>query len=126
MTNKIERRLAAVMFTDVVDFTTLMSRDESEALNVLQQKINIVQSEVNNCNGIYIKDIGDGTLSFFESATKAVDCALEIQESLKVQINIRIGIHLGEIVYKNGAWISSIQKHNWISRFTAGYLHTKR
>ena len=71
------------MFTDIVGFTDLMSNDESKALNILQEKIKTVQSEINDCNGVYVKDIGDGTLSFFESATKAVDCAVKIQDSLK-------------------------------------------
>ena len=99
---KIERKLATVMFTDIVEFTDLMSNDESKALNILENKINIVQSNIADCNGVYVKDIGDATLSFFESATKAVDCAVKIQEALKGEIDIRIGLHLGEIVHKDG------------------------
>ena len=57
---------------------------------------------MNDSNGVYVKDIGDGTLSFFESATKAVVSAVKIQEALKGEIAIRIGIHLGEVVYKDG------------------------
>ena len=90
------------MFTDIVGFTELMSNDESKALDTLQEKVSIVQSGVKNSNGMYVKDIGDGTLSFFESATKAVECAVKVQESLKNKISVRIGIHLGEIVHKDG------------------------
>ena len=102
MLNKRERRLGAVMFTDVVDFTALMSNDESKALDTLQEKNSVVKSHVNNYAGMYIKSIGDGSLSFFDSAIEAVDCAVEIQKSLKGNISLRIGIHLGEIVHKDG------------------------
>ena len=100
--NKTERRLGAIMFTDVVGFTELMSSDESEALNILQQKNSAVQSQVVDCCGVYVKSIGDGSLSFFDSAIEAVDCAVKIQKSLNGNISIRIGIHLGEIVHKDG------------------------
>jgi tetratricopeptide (TPR) repeat protein len=90
------------MFTDIVGFTDLMSNDESKALITLQKKISTVQSEISNCNGVYVKDIGDGTLSYFDSATKAVDCAIKIQKSLQNKISVRIGIHLGEIIHKDG------------------------
>ena len=53
-------------------------------------------------NGHFIKSIGDGSLSFFDSAKEAVDCAISIQNSLKSKISVRIGVHLGEIVYKDG------------------------
>ena len=50
-----------------------------------------------------IKLIGDGTLSSFESAVKAVECAIKIIKYIdkKCEFKIRIGIHLGEIIYKN-------------------------
>ena len=102
MLSNTKRRLGAVMFTDIVDFTQLMSNDESKALNILQEKNKIVQSNVADCSGVYIKSIGDGSLSFFESAIKAVDCAVKIQESLNGNISIRIGVHMGEIVHKDG------------------------
>ena len=51
---KSDRRLGAVVFTDIVDFTKLMSEDESKALETLQKKNNIVHSEVANFNGHFI------------------------------------------------------------------------
>ena len=102
METKSDRRLGAVVFTDIVDFTKLMSEDESKALETLQKKNNIVHTEVAHFNGHFIKSIGDGSLSFFDSAKEAVDCAISIQNSLKSKISVRIGVHLGEIVYKDG------------------------
>ena len=99
---KADRKLGAVMFTDVVDFTKLMSEDEARALKTLQEKNSIVQSQVAHYSGQYIKSIGDGSLSFFDSAKEAVDCAISIQNSLKSEIIVRIGVHLGEIVHKDG------------------------
>mgnify|MGYP000061158504 CR=1 FL=1 len=52
--------------------------------------------------GKLIKSIGDGTLSSFESAVKAVECAIKIIKhvDVKCEYKIRIGIHLGEIIYR--------------------------
>ena len=41
--SKIERKLATIMFTDIVGFSELMSKDETKALNILQEKIEAVK-----------------------------------------------------------------------------------
>ena len=93
MLNKRERRLGAVMFTDIVDFTKLMSNDESKALDTLQKKNSVVKSHVNNYAGMYIKSIGDGSLSFFDSAIEAVDCAVKIQKEIRNKVKSPGKIH---------------------------------
>ena len=102
MSLDINRKLAAVMFTDIVDFTQYMSIDETKALNLLNEKISITKPLIEQYQGSYIKNIGDGTLSYFGSATEAIDCAVKIQDTLKNRVNLRIGLHLGEIIEKDG------------------------
>ncbi len=97
------RKLAVIMFTDIVSFSNMMSIDESMAISALDSKVSILNSHLKDYNGNLIKLIGDGTLSSFESAVKAVECAIKIVKHIdkKCEYKIRIGIHLGEIIYKN-------------------------
>jgi len=98
------RKLAAVMFTDISGYTALMSKDEQKALAVLEKNRTLQKDLAVKLNGEFLKEMGDGTLLCFQSALDAVRCALAIQESLKddPDLNLRIGIHLGDIVFKEG------------------------
>jgi class 3 adenylate cyclase len=98
------RKLAVVMFTDIVGYTVLMSKDEQKALQVLQKNKNIQKSLAKKYNGEFLKEIGDGTLLCFQSVLEAVNCAKEIQQAVKEDpdFNLRIGIHLGDIIFKEG------------------------
>ncbi len=99
-----QRKLAAVMFTDIVGYTSLMSKNEQNALYLLQKNRELQQAMAEKQNGEFLKEMGDGTLLCFQSALDAVRCAMEIQESTKddPDLNLRIGIHLGDIVFKEG------------------------
>ncbi len=102
MTEK--RKLAAVMFTDIIGYTALMSKDEQKALKTLQKNRDLQKSLAEKHHGEFLKEMGDGTLLCFQSALDAVRCAMEIQKSVKEdpELNLRIGIHLGDIVFKEG------------------------
>ncbi|MFC1553376.1 adenylate/guanylate cyclase domain-containing protein [candidate division KSB1 bacterium] len=99
-----KRKLAAIMFTDIVGYTALMSKDEHKALEVLQRKRDTLKPLIAQYNGEFLKEIGDGTLSSFHSAVEAVTCAIEVQRSLKDEpdFKIRIGIHIGDVVIQKG------------------------
>ena len=101
--NSQSRKLAAIMFTDIVSFSNMMSIDEDMAISTLDSKVGILKTHLASCDGKLIKLIGDGTLSSFESAVSAVECAVKIIKQIDKQCEykIRIGIHLGEIIYKN-------------------------
>jgi len=95
-----QRKLAAIMFTDIVGYSALMSKDEKKALSVLEKNRKIHKETIDKFNGEFIKEIGDGTLSVFKTSSDAVNCALAIQEMCcdDQDIKIRFGIHIGEIV----------------------------
>ena len=101
---KETRKLAAVVFTDIVGYTALMSQDEQTALNMLKQNRDIQKKLVGKYNGEFLKEMGDSTLLRFQSALDAVRCAIEIQRSARSEsdLNLRIGIHIGDIVFKEG------------------------
>ena len=100
----LKRKLAAIMFTDIVGYTALMSRDEGLALELLDRNREILKPIIEGTNGEWLKEIGDGTLSAFSSAVEAVQCAMEIQRSLASDQNLtlRIGIHIGDVVFRDG------------------------
>lgn len=93
------RRLAAIMFTDVVGYTALMQKDEREALSTIERHRFVLEKYTQKHNGSVLHYYGDGSLSIFPSALEAVECALEIQKELveAPRVPLRIGIHLGDV-----------------------------
>ena len=77
-----DRRLAAIMFTDIVGYTALMGSDEDRAFGILKINREIHRQQLEKFNGTLIKEMGDGMLTSFDSPLKAVDCAIAIQEGL--------------------------------------------
>ena len=64
----IERKLAAIMFTDIAGYTESMSKSEPKSLDTLEKKRLILKPLLKEYKGTFVKEIGDGTLSYFESA----------------------------------------------------------
>ncbi|MAO89364.1 MAG: guanylate cyclase, partial [Dehalococcoidia bacterium] len=98
------RKLAAIVFTDIVGFTELMGKDEKAAMALLEKQKRLLRPIIENFQGEWLKKIGDGTLSSFPSAVQAVTCALEIQRILDhdPELTVRIGIHIGDVIKKDG------------------------
>ena len=100
--NDTKRKLAAIVFTDIVGFTKLSSKNEPAALALLEKQRNLLQPIVEKNNGDWLKEIGDGLLLTFGTTRDAVDCAIEIQHATKniPDLDLRIGIHQGEVVFQ--------------------------
>ncbi len=98
-----KRRLAAIMFTDIVGYTALMGSDEDRAFEVLHKNREIHTELIQKFKGTLIKEMGDGMLVSFNLASDAVSCAIEIQKRAREELKgqIRIGIHLGDITFEN-------------------------
>ena len=99
------------MFTDMVGYTALSQRNEALALELLEEHRRILRSIFPRFNGTEIKTIGDAFLVEFQSALEAAQCALEIQRTLAKRnpdvsaercIELRIGIHVGDVVHREG------------------------
>ena len=101
---QIERKLAAIMFTDIAGYTAQMSKDEAVAISLLNKKESILKPLILEHNGTYVKNTGDGSLSHFNSAVDAATCAKRLQESIydDKDLNVRVGVHIGDIVFKDG------------------------
>jgi adenylate cyclase len=99
------RRLSAIMFTDMVDFTAHTQADEQGTLRLLREQEEIVGPLIGSYGGRLVKSTGDGFLAEFPSALQAVECAIAVQERLRSRnalpgvsvIELRIGIHLGDV-----------------------------
>lgn len=98
-----DHKLAAIVFTDIVGYTRQMEDDELRTMQLLQKQREIVFPVVKSFNGEIIKELGDGLLMMFGSTVDAVRCAMQIQTLLRdEELTIRAGIHVGEVIFKDG------------------------
>ena len=97
------RQLAAIMFTDIVGYTALMGKDEQKAFELLKKNREIQKPIIEQYNGRWIKELGDGVMASFNTVSDAVNAAIKIQEGCNAanEFKLRIGIHLGEVVFEN-------------------------
>lgn len=95
------RLLAAIMFADMVGYTELMQKDEQLAKKNRDHQRAVLEDCILEHRGNVIQYYGDGSLSIFGSAIEAVKCAIAIQKRLlqDPKVPLRIGLHLGDIVY---------------------------
>src|ERR1043166_3092207 len=109
--DKEQRKLAAIMFTDMVGYSALAQSDDKLALELLEEHRELLREIFPRFNGTEIKTIGDGFLVEFNSALEAAQCAIEIQRALSKRnhdvpverrIEVRIGVHIGDVVHRGG------------------------
>ncbi len=104
------RKLAAILFTDIVGYSSLAEADERLTLELLEEHRQLIRPILLRHNGREIKTIGDAFMVKFASAVEAVQCALDIQVRLRKrnlkepprrQVRVRVGIHLGDVVHED-------------------------
>ncbi len=103
------RRLAAIMFTDIVGYTALAQRDEKLAIELLDLHRSLIRPILAKHSGREVKTLGDAFLIEFDSALDATECAVEMQRTLHEhnegateKVLIRVGIHLGDVTHRDG------------------------
>lgn len=96
----MKRRQAAVVFNDISGYTSLMQSNEEKAILLRQRHKEVVDRLTLQHNGTIIQYYGDGTLSIFDCAADAVQCAMSMQLEFKKppEIPLRIGINKGDIL----------------------------
>src|SRR5450631_1767836 len=105
---RVERRLAAVLVADIAGYSHLMGADEEGTLAKLKsfRKL-LVDPAISEHRGRIVKTTGDGMLAEFASAVNATRCAIEVQREMakqntgvspELRIEFRIGIHVGDII----------------------------
>jgi len=94
------RKLATVMFTDIVGSSARAAGvGDAGWRDILDRHDRLSRIEIGICGGRWIKSTGDGLLATFDSPSRAVQCACTLRDRLRdeVGIEIRAGLHTGEI-----------------------------
>lgn len=109
---RVERRLAAILSSDVVGYTQLMAADEAGTLKALRAlHREVFEPVVADHGGRIVKLMGDGVLVEFGSVVDAVNAAVAIQEGFTRntadetsdrRITLRIGVNLGDVLIEDG------------------------
>lgn len=106
-----ERRLAAIMFTDLVGYTALGQKNEPLSLALVDEQRRLIRPILRRHHGREVKTMGDAFLVDFSSALEAIRCAYDIQKAaresnlsqpLERRLRLRIGVHLGDVVESEG------------------------
>ncbi len=99
-----DRRLAAILFSDIVGYTALMGRSEQAGLRVRERHRRLLRPLAERHHGKVVDENGDELVGVFPSALDAVSCALAAQAGLREdpELKLRIGIHLGDVVFEGG------------------------
>jgi TolB-like protein/class 3 adenylate cyclase len=109
---RVERRLAAILAADVAGYSRLVGADEEgtlAALKVLRREL--IDLSIAEHRGRIVKTTGDGILAEFASVIDALRCAIIVQNAIAQRnadalsehlIEFRIGVHQGDIVVEDG------------------------
>jgi class 3 adenylate cyclase/CheY-like chemotaxis protein len=99
-----QRRLAAILFTDIVGYTGLMQQNEEQAVTIIKRYGLELKECLADHDGEMLNDYGDGSLCVFPSATGAIQCAVQLQKRMQKNpvIPLRVGLHIGEIFFEDG------------------------
>jgi len=107
MDERLPRKLAAILYADVADYSRLTGEDEDATHRRLSEYLDLVSNSISKHQGKVIHYAGDAVLADFSTVTNALECAASIQNDLSNQnqdlpderkIQFRIGINLGEVI----------------------------
>ncbi|MDO6389763.1 adenylate/guanylate cyclase domain-containing protein [Pontibacter sp. BT731] len=95
------RQLAAILFTDVEGYSAMMQQNEKHALTIKNRHREVLRREHQQYHGRVVQYYGDGTLSVFQSAVEAVECALAMQLAFlqEPRVPVRMGLHMGDVIF---------------------------
>ena len=104
---KVKRKLAAIVSTDVKDYSRLMSDDDVETVKSIKACRRLMAQKIDGHQGRLVDSPSDNLLSEFSSVADAVQCAVDIQSALQERnqslpvdrkMEFRIGINLGDVI----------------------------
>jgi TolB-like protein/class 3 adenylate cyclase len=111
-TERVERRLTAILAADVVGYSRLTSMDEEGTHVQLREHLRVlVDPKISEHHGRVVKNTGDGMLAEFGSVVDAVRCARDVQHGMaernagmppEKRIEFRIGINVGDVIIDGG------------------------
>ncbi len=107
MSDTGQRTLAAIVFTDAVQYSARVGSDEEATVAMVRADLDLMRSLCSQFEGRVLKSMGDGLMMLFSSAVNAVSCSLEIQKAIAERAKAtpdqepllhRIGVHLGDVL----------------------------
>src|SRR5215831_9539258 len=111
-TERVERRLTAILAADVAGYGRLMGADEEGTLAQLKaHRSGLVDPKIDEHRGPIVKSTGDGVLAEFGSVVDALRCAVEVQRGMSERnacvpeakrVEFRIGVNVGDIIIDSG------------------------
>ena len=98
----------AVLFTDMVDSTALFQRLLPEAADQLRHEhFDLLRAAISTAGGTEVKNLGDGLMAVFSSASAAVACAVSMQQAVEQDnrsrndaVQLRVGLSAGEVAHE--------------------------
>src|ERR1700686_2168494 len=103
----MERKLTAILCADVYGYSRLMGEDEEATLRTLSSYRKLIDLLIEQHHGRFVNSAGDSVLAEFASVVNAVQCAVEMQTTLKAEnaklpgdrrMEFRIGVNLGDVM----------------------------
>src|SRR5713226_4393725 len=103
----VDRKLTAILCADVFGYSRLMGENEEATLRTLSSHRKLIDSLIEQHRGRFVNSAGDSVLAEFASVVNAVQCAVEIQSTLKAEnstltperrMEFRIGVNLGDVM----------------------------
>ena len=107
---RANRKMSAILSADVKGYSRLMSVDEEGTVKALNECRETIFRCVEDYRGRVVDSPGDNVLAEFVSTVEAVNCAVKIQEELKVRnadlpqssrMEFRVGVNLGDVIEEN-------------------------
>lgn len=111
MEDRLPRKLAAILYADVVGYSRMANENEDETHRKLKESLDLISTTVDSCSGRIISYSGDAVLAMFDAAVDAVTCATAIQHGMtefnqdepeERKIQFRIGVNLGDVIEDDG------------------------
>ena len=111
MTERLPRRLAAILYADVAGYSRLTGDDEDSTHRTLIEYLDVISEAVKSQDGRVMHYAGDAVLAKFDAVVHAVSCAVEIQDALnsrnarvaeEKRVQFRIGVNLGDVIEDRG------------------------
>ena len=98
-----DHKLAAILFADIAGYTAMMQKNEQDALELLNRFKEALEEITPKHQGRIVQYFGDGCLLSFDSSSNSVDCAIALQKAFSEtpSVPVRIGMHLGDVIFKN-------------------------
>jgi len=108
----LERRIAAILASDMVGYSRLVELDEAGTLTRQKKlRLELIDPQIERFHGRIVKLTGDGLIAEFGSVVEAVQAAVTVQQEMAAReadvpedrrIRYRIAVHLGDVVFDDG------------------------